>query len=248
MVPIAVFSLLRAGRAKHTKFVFRTCAGPLIAAVIFVIYARGDWMPFGRFVVPVWPIIAIGATFWIHSALQDLNEHSLIRLPGITKAIAAMILIFSSLLTWADPMIRYAANADINMLMRGHDQIAVGRWLTDNVPEGTTVATIRLGGISYAAPEMIFWDLNGLTDKQEGQFVAKGRPGGAPNDPILNRFPKILAMVEYAGSQGAEKEALMRKWVQDRYSFVKSFPQGKFGAFDIWALKNEPNIMLHNSQ
>jgi hypothetical protein len=240
--------LLRTEQSEHAKRLFRVCAGPLIAAVIFVMYARGDWMPFGRFIAPVWPIACLCLTACIDSTIRNLNEHSMIRLPGIAKAIVALALVFASLMTWADPLILYDQNEEINMLMRGHDQIAVGKWLTENVPQGTTIATIRLGGISYAAPEMIFWDLNGLTDKEEAQFVAKGRPGGAPNDPVLNRFPKILAMVEYAASQSPEKARLMREWVHQHYAFVKSFPQGTVGKFDIWILKNASETMLDNSQ
>ena len=247
LIALSPLLLLRVDQRKQSKAALRACAGPLVAAIVFVMYARGDWMPFGRFVAPVWPIVCLAITFWLHSALENLKEHSFLRLPGVTKCILAMMLVITSLLTWADAIIAYSNNKGMNMLMRGHDQVAVGQWLSKNVREGTTVATIRLGGISYAAPELIFWDLNGLTDKEQGVFVSRGRPGGPQNDPVLNRFPKILAMVEYAASQGPEAEVATRKWLTDHYSYIRSFPQGNYGNFDLWILKDSSDVMKSTS-
>ncbi|MBN2269565.1 MAG: DUF2029 domain-containing protein [Sedimentisphaerales bacterium] len=243
LLALSPLLLLRVDYSRQSKVLFRASAGPLIAAALFAMYARGDWMPFGRFVVPVWPLICLAVAAWLHSAIETLKGNSFLRFPGAAKCIVALMLVLTSMLTWADPLIEYIDNKGINMLMRGHDQIAAGQWLSENVREGTTVATIRLGGISYAAPDLVFWDLNGLTDKEQAVFVSQGRPGGPRSDPILNRFPQILAMVEYAGSQGPKAVADIRKWIDEHYSYIRSVPQGRSGAFDLWILKRCPDVM-----
>ncbi len=248
-VTIGLISILKINHSKQDKAIFKSCAGLIITSIIFVVYARGDWMPFGRFTTPIWPIVCLCLITWIQSVLEKLNEYSLIRLPGIAKVIIAIGIIFSSILVWTIPIIQYGGNHDINMLMRGHDQAKVGKWLTENVREGTTVATFRLGGISYFAPKMIFWDLYGLTDKEEAKFISRGRPGGNENDPVLKRVPKILALVSvsYSPSGGEGEEKKMRKWVDKHYSFIKAFPQGNWGTFDIWILKGTTDIMINGS-
>ncbi|MBN2139038.1 MAG: hypothetical protein JW720_14620 [Sedimentisphaerales bacterium] len=247
LVALSALVLLRIGHSGQSKTAFRACAGPVIAAMIFTTYARGDWMPFGRFIVPVWPLVCIVVTLWLHSALENLKGYSLLRFPGVAKCIVAMVLVLSSILTWADAVIAYSDNKELNMLMRGQDQIAVGRWLADNVREGAAVATIRLGGISYAAPKLIFWDLNGLTDREQAAFVSKGRPGGPRNDPILKRSPQVLAMVEYAGHQKQQAIAEVIEWVRDNYSRIRSFPQGNYGTFDIWVRKGAEDVVISSS-
>src|SRR5688572_3277064 len=53
-----VWLLRRAPLESEAGRLLRASAGPLVAATIFVVYTRGDWMPFGRFLVPVAPLMA----------------------------------------------------------------------------------------------------------------------------------------------------------------------------------------------
>jgi len=102
-------------------------------------------------------------------------------------------------------ILRYFRNEGLDsMLMRGDDTLAVGLWLSENVEPGSTVRTARLGGMSYGAPELIFWDENGLTDRahanldfrrksgwsqlESGPSARAGRGGGPPRSREMELY------------------------------------------------------------
>ena len=71
-----------------------------------------------------------------------------------------------------------------------------GEWLADNIGPGSSVATIRLGGICYMVPDLIFWDLLGLTGKQQALYISESSPGKTVNSHVLKRKPDIIAAVK----------------------------------------------------
>ena len=243
---ITIMTLFILKRKQSTDFVslLRTSIGPIMASVIFVIYAQGDWMPFGRFITPIWPIVAIVLTVWIHLIIEYLNENQILRIYQLSKLIIAIVFIASSLSAWESQIMAYLRNEKMNMLMKGTDQLVVGEWLNKNVKKGTTVATGRLGGISYNAPDLIFWDTSGLTDKEEAKFVNQNRPGGFTKDPIWNRFPELIAAVDVPTTWSYTQNKEFYDWTKTHYSFVRSFPQGNYGSFDIWVRNDVSSIIF----
>ncbi len=231
--------LTKRTREPQSDILFRSSIGVVMASLIFVFYTQGDWMPFGRFVVPIWPIVVLNFVFWFRSAVRSLKNLGALRVSRFEFVLSCCALITASVFAWQLPVRSYVANKEGNMLMRGTDQVAVGEWLAANVRAGATVATGRLGGISFAAPHLTVWDLNGLTDAAEAAYVAKKRPGGIAGDPILQRMPDVIAAVAVPAEWGYEQDAEFMDWLQKRYTFHRRFPQGNFGSIDVW-MKGTP--------
>jgi hypothetical protein len=125
------------------------------------------------------------------------------------------------------------------MLMRGDDALAVGLWLAKTVKPGSTVQTARLGGMSYGAPELTFWDENGLTDRAQAVWISEGRAGGLASSPVRRREPDVVAalLVPAKWSYTEDKEQLDR--LRSKYSFVSRFRQGNFGWVHVW-IRRQP--------
>jgi hypothetical protein len=121
------------------------------------------------------------------------------------------------------------------MLMRGQDTLAVGDWLSKSVKPGSTVRTARLGGMAYAAPELTFWDDNGLTDRAQAVWISQGRVGGLASSPVGAREPDVVAALLVPAKWSYTEDEEHLKWLRSRYSLVARFPQGDFGEVHIWA-------------
>jgi hypothetical protein len=210
------------------RTVLRAAAGTILAGILFVVYAWGDWMPFSRFLVPIWPsLVLLLASFAVtlgHSLRNSL----------------ALLVVASTLLTYAPQLQRYVGNEGLDsMLMRGDDTLAVGVWLSRTLDPGSTVRTARLGGMSYAAPELTFWDENGLTDRAQAIWISEGRPGGPASSPVRSRKPDAVAALlvpaPWSYTEDEEQLELLRSW----YSLVSKFPQGNFGEVHVWTLDSK---------
>jgi hypothetical protein len=207
--------------------VLRAAIGPILAAIVFVLYAWGDWMPFSRFLAPLWPSLALLVASWLVTLPYSLSRLSLL--------VAA-----STLAVYAPQLHRYTRNERLDsMLMRGDDTLAVGLWLAKTVKPGSTVQTARLGGLSYGAPELTFWDENGLTDRAQAVWISEGRAGGLASSPVRRREPDVVAalLVPAKWSYTEDKEQLDR--LRSKYSFVSRFRQGNFGWVHVW-IRRQP--------
>jgi hypothetical protein len=210
----------------------------------FVVYAQGDWMPFGRFVQPIWFLVAILFGVWCVRTAESWKY----ALRGEWQRYAPVVLVAGlascSVIAWQVQVRSYVDNKEMAMLMRGTDQIAVGEWLEKHLNEGSRVATGRLGGMSYAAPGLIFLDLNGLTDREEARFIARGRPGAVGDDPILRRLPDVIAAIDVPVEWGYKSDMAFQEWLAPRYALVKSFSQGNFGSVDLFVAKDRKHRIL----
>jgi len=214
--------LLRAASEDFSK-VFRAAFGPLLAGVVFVLYAWGDWMPFSRFLAPLWPI----ASLLVASAHPK-------RIAAVTALVAA-----TTLGTYWPQTERYLRNEGMdNMLMRGEDTLAVGTWLSKTVKPGSTVRTARLGGMSFAAPKLTFWDENGLTDRAQAIWISEGRPGGLPSSPVRARVPDVVAALLVPEKWSYTEDEAQLAWLESKYSLAARFPQGTFGEVHVWISKS----------
>ena len=141
----------------------------------------------------------------------------------------------STLGAYAPQIQRYVRNEGLDsMLMRGEDALAVGVWLSKTVKPGSTVRTARLGGMSYAAPELTFWDENGLTDRAQAVWISEGRVGGPSSSPVSAREPDVVAALLVPAKWSYTEDAEQLEWLRSRYSLVSRFPQGNFGEVHIW--------------
>jgi hypothetical protein len=203
--------------------VFRAASGPILAAVVFVVYAWGDWMPFSRFLAPVWPSAALLVAS---------------RIPRKREWLATALVAATTLATYGPQIRRYVLNEGLNsMLMRGEDSPAVGLWLSSHVEPGSTVRTARLGGMSYGAPELTFWDENGLTDRAQAVWISEGRAGGLASSPVGSREPDVVAALSVPAKWSYTKDEEQLAWLRSRYLLITKFPQGHYGEVHVWIRK-----------
>ena len=202
--------------------VFRAAIGPMLAGILFVLYAWGDWMPFSRFLAPLWPSL----TLLVASLLATLRRF---------RSLLTVLVAATTLGTYASEVQRYSRNEGLDsMLMRANDTLAVGEWLSKSLKPGSTVRTARLGGMSYAAPELTFWDENGLTDRAQAVWISEGRIGGLASSPVGAREADVVAALLVPAKWSYTKDEEQLEWLRSRYSLASTFPQGNFGEVHIW--------------
>jgi hypothetical protein len=206
--------------------------------VVFVAYARGDWMNFGRFIVPTWPLLAMVFPLWLHTGWERLASAAELRFRKGIGTMPFLAVLLGAFLAWRPSVEDYIGNKEMNMLMRGTDQIAVGTWIKENIAAGATIATGRLGGIGYGAMHNIVWDWFGLTDAEEARFIRKGRPGTIDDDPVFRRKPDVIAAIEAPADWSYKRAVQLMNYLQDDYRFIMGFPQGTYGYVDIWIRKD----------
>lgn len=243
-----VWLLRRAPLESEAGRLLRASAGPLLAATIFVVYTRGDWMPFGRFLVPVAPLMAacVG-TLLARWTIETARERRIARRRIVIPVAAALGL--SAIAAWNSELGAYIRNEGNNHIMRGTDQVATGQWLAEHINAGSTVATKRLGGVSFAAPDLIFWDLLGLTDREQARFVNTGKMFGGGESPVERRFPDVMAVTDIPGSiYGYKSEPGTLPWLVENYVLVKTLPQGNSGTFDIWVAKKRFDAVIRSNR
>jgi len=219
-------------------------AGPIVAACVFVVYAMSDWMPFGRFLVPVAPLMAacVGAALSRWTLELAAHDARPLRTP-LAVVLVASALGASSFAAWNSELKEYAKNEGNHHVMRGTDQVAVGKWLASHIKPGTTIATKRLGGISFYSPKLIVWDLLGLTDREQARFIKNGGSFGGGLSPVEKRMPGVMAAADVPGG-GYKGQPGTMEWLEQNYDLVESLRQGKAGFIDVWVLKRAANDVL----
>ncbi len=201
---------------------------------VFVVYAQGDWMNFGRFIVPTWPLLAVVFPVWLHSGLMRVVGAAELRFRRGVPALSIATILLCAFFAWRPSVDEYVQNKKMNMLMRGTDQIAVGQWIAENISEEATIATGRLGGIGFGALHNIVWDWFGLTDAEEASYIRKGRPGTIADDPVFRRQPDVIAAIEAPADWSYKRTTQLMNYLQGDYTYILGFPQGAYGYVDIW--------------
>lgn len=208
------------------------------ANLVFVIYAQGDWMSFGRFIAPIWPVVGLVFGLWLSEATRRIETFADLRFRTSLPALPLAAIALCSLLAWRPSVQEYLENRGITMLMRGTDQLAVGKWISENVDSTATIATTRIGGIGFEARKNVVWDWLGLTDAEEARHLRAGRPGTLDDDPIVRRRPDVVAAVDAPADWGYNRRRDVVEFLHRDYTFVLSFPQGRYGSVDLW-IRNE---------
>lgn len=230
---------------QHKKFLLSS-ASLLLANFIFIVYAGGDWMFFGRFFLPVWPLLLLTFFFLLLNFLQSISPDTITF--KYLSVLCLITIILSQLLLFKDQWFKYNSKDDIANVMKGKDQIAVGQWLNQNVKPNSTVATLRLGGISYGAPELTFYDTFGLTDKEVTSFRrGKFLINEVEQNPVIKRKPNILAVINDHGYRLLTVEMMkgFEQFLENNYDLIKSFPQGSGVFFEIWIDKEKKDKVLN---
>lgn len=233
---------------KRSK-IFVTISGFLLANLIFLVYSGGDWMLLGRFFLPVWPIIVIAFSYLLLNFLNSISSDSFTF--KYLSYLCLVSIIITQILLFKEQWFEYQSNNNIANVMKGNDQLNTGKWLSHNIKQNSTVATFRLGGISYGAPGLIFYDTFGLTDKEVTNFRRKKRINyNVSENPVIKRKPDVLAIINDNGYRMITLEPMngWEEFLESNYIFIKSFPQGLGFSFEIWIDKNvKEKILVKNA-
>jgi tetratricopeptide (TPR) repeat protein len=146
------------GREWTTGFLF------IGAQIFFITYAAGkDWMPLGRHLVPVLPIVV----FLSADALFSSEERLTRLLPWLPRHAVSAVLLLAivglSIREGAGKPELKAIAVHYDLCMQ-NGQRALGRWLSDRAAADSAVAARDIGALAYFSRRRVI-DLVGLTDR-----------------------------------------------------------------------------------
>jgi hypothetical protein len=108
---------------------------------------------------------------------------------------------------------------------------------------GSTVATGRIGAVSYTESNLIFWDFMGLTDREAARFLASKTSSSVEANPVLRRMPDLILEVSVPVEWSYTRDSAYVAWLRSHYTFDTLFKQGKFGTLDLWRRKSMTNVL-----
>lgn len=155
---------------------------------VYVVWVGGDGFPGYRFWLPILPFAGVVAAW----ALEQLAERRVWRPWAVPATGIALSVIVAAA----------AAPAAIREHQTGREftakMSAVGRWLGEHVPPGTTLAVNYVGAVPYYS-ELPTIDMLGLTDPEIARTPIRGRfrfPGHAKGNgaSVLERRPDLILM------------------------------------------------------
>lgn len=195
----------------------RTSAAFCIASLVFVAYTQGDWMPFWRFLMPVWP----AALLQLGAGMDSLSSKLL---PA--RKVAAATLALGGLIQ-STPIPSYVRGDGLNDLMHGTHQLEAGNWLAAHVRPSESVATVRLGGIGWMLPHNKVLDMAGLTDSSAAHhlWLHKGSIAWTSH-PFAQMHPDWIAAVHQEGQTIYQDDDALTRDLQQNYTMQGSTRQG----------------------
>lgn len=166
-----LFRLLRK-RAWYTLFLLLLAAAA--AAVNFLVYciimpSPGQGMRYQAMtVVFIFPLIALGGLEFIEQLAARFNPLSrFLNLFNAGMVSLVFVLALSSLYSWSEI-------TDLGIRHINGTQVRMAKWLNENLPPSTRVASYDIGGIGFFANNQIV-DLGGLTDPKFVPYLYSGR-------------------------------------------------------------------------
>lgn len=175
----------------------------LVGELGFVGWAGGDWMPLGRFLVPVFflaaPLAAISLNWAIERVFQ-FNGKGKVALAGITFF---CLLLFCQMRNFQQGYDKYYWR-----IAHGLDsRIAFGQWLRRAGPPDLLIAYGDMGALPFFS-EKRFIDFHGLVDRQIASIRhAVGEPSryhGLIDAEVLSRQPDLIVFVTEDGPEAPE--------------------------------------------
>ncbi|MCD4653862.1 hypothetical protein K8T06_07985 [bacterium] len=163
--------------------------------VFYVFMIGGDWMPYGRFLIPVLPLLAIAAT----NTVFGMKIYWL-RYTGI---VILIITILISGISAKYDIIRQREThyRDILTWEAGHmkDWKRIALWFNDNMKADTVLCTGLAGVIPYYS-ELPVLDRGGLNDREIAQVIYSAKNQEAEDRKIdgiiMERQPGIVMIEE----------------------------------------------------
>lgn len=228
-IPVFFFYVIRSYNFKRIEFL--SAASIIIAQLIFILTCGGDWMPLGRFVVPVLaPLLFLfqESLFSTMNRLKLSDPQYRWRDALVFICIGLVVLGLIQERRATKPIV-YSVRTQT--LYTPH--IAIGLWLKDNIPPNSLLAAEEAGIIPYYS-ELPFLDLLGIVDshiaRQKGAMHQKH-----DTEYVLDRRPDYV-LIYTSNPVGAGSELIPRmdsgfqllssQKFNEHYKPVRSFPHG----------------------
>lgn len=202
VLPLGVVAAVREAR---TSLVARVSLGALAAGVIFALYAGGDWMPMGRYLVPYVPLVALTGVMGIESLLA----RGRLTRPGLALGLAALASFLGSADALSELWIHQREYP--YHVMSSRDSLAAIDAMNDHLPPGSRVVAFRIGALGDVGDYEVI-DLLGLTDRRIAE-LASSTPGYHPQrsrmgddvpalrDYVAEQDPDAVLLVTYADGE-----------------------------------------------
>jgi len=136
----------------------------------FTIYAKGDWMPGARFLIPVQPLLVLTGIYGFVHVMEKLFDKGM-GMPSANVLAGSAIFVGLVFAMAGRTALRGEAGEITSGFasLKGHsltDHEAVGSWLRGHVGDHATVALSEAGIISTMIPDTKIIDLNGLMNSR----------------------------------------------------------------------------------
>ncbi len=211
----------------------RACLAALGGGVIFALYAGGDWMPMGRYLVPYVPLVALTGLIGIES----LASRGRLQRPRLALGLAAL----GALLGSADALseLHLHQREYPYHVMSSRDSLAAIDAMHTHLPEGSRVVAFRIGALGDVGDYEVI-DLLGLVDRRIAEIVSS-TPGYHPQrsrmgddvpalrEYVASKNPDAVLLVTYADGELDSSIELYDL----RFTFADAYP---IGTDQRWAL------------
>ncbi|MEE9100722.1 hypothetical protein VXJ36_10940 [Pseudomonas nitroreducens] len=245
-IPGALIAILAITSILYAKknLVIRIFLSAAITQIAFIIWAGGDWMPVGRFTVPLTVFLSITAAYPL-SALMTYFEQRKTKpfCLGVTLLMVLTILslqILQSIKQHNEYFWRIAHGLD--------SRVVLGQWIDSYSPKSIKIAYGDMGALPFYS-NRYFMDFHGLVDREIGEIIYKNKFSDRKllmvDESIIRRKPDVVILInnqgtpfgpdfipdEY-GSPAIVKELNSRyKYVGNLLAYpkdaVRSYPEGR---------------------
>jgi arabinofuranosyltransferase len=172
--------------------IVRCLALGMLTELVFTVWAGGDWMPQGRFLVPV---------FFLATPLAGITLNRLFKWLEVVpiSASSAVVLILAVLLGLQAREFQKGYDTFYWRIAHGLDsRIALGKWLRANAPGKLTIAYGDMGALPFFSDKS-FVDFHGLVDRDIAtiRHQVKDRSMYLPliDADVLRRAPDMIIYV-----------------------------------------------------
>ena len=209
---LVILCTFRSSTSKVTQTLFLGC----LSQVCVVLIGGGDWMTWGRMLVPMFPFVILLATLQIEHGFRFLIILIYFLIPFGTPLKALPTIIKGETL----PIAGFQEGGLYDVSLK------VAMDIRNTVPKDATIAINHAGFLPYLLPEYTFIDMTGLNDK----FIAHNVQGGLHQkydvEYILRRKPDLVVLNSLSKPEG--KRLSLNYWIgetklYERQEFKKSY-------------------------
>lgn len=169
----------------------------VVAWLGYTVYVGGDSLIRFRFIAPVLPLFYAAVLAVAGILITSVRDAS--RVSERAVQIAGILALAGALLFTLQP-VSDDGRGRLTEKYAVDDRARIGRWLRDNVPDSTVVATVPIGAIGYESGLTVI-DMLGITDEHIAHrdlSIGSGPAGHEKYDSeyVLDRQPDIIVLVD----------------------------------------------------